>query len=212
MIETISLDLKLPGTIRKIWDKLIVHGIYISSENERDLYNDISRYEDDVCRFLEIFDHQLIRHRKGFIFAEDKKNKRLLKNHEQLMVFLAVFFEKYQKLNTSPVSPWYEEIVRTTQTLGKVNIYSTETSERRLLSAGLNDEFDIYEKVLKPASAQFLLHINSADQHQITSSEAAKRLEFKFNTPIHRFIDVFSELADYNTMAPEVSGEVNSDE
>jgi len=196
MMENSFIDLKLPGNIRQIWNKLVPQGIYISAENERELYNDILRNEDDVRNFLEIFDHKLVVHNKDFIYAEDARNKRLLRGHEQLIVFLAVFFEKYQKIHSSPMAPWYNEIVITTQTLIRMNLYSTESAERRLVSAGLHDEWDIYNRVLKPSAAQFLVQISSSDLYHTDTLEKAGQVEFKFNTPVYRFIDMFSEFAD----------------
>lgn len=217
MDEFTSMNLTLPGSIRRIWDKLIVRGLYISSENERELYNDILRHEDDVRKFLAIFDHQLTVHNKDFIYAEDKKNKRLLRGHEQLIVFLAVFFEKYQKLHSSPGQPWYNEIVLTSQNLAKMNMYSTETCEQRLLNVGLHDEWDIFEKVLKPAASQFFLHISQVDLQQTDSLEGARQVQFKFNAPVYRFIDMFSELAegaddDTSIVVTEASEEVQDDD
>ncbi len=197
-METMSIELKLPGTIKGIWRKLIQNGLYISSDNERELYNDILRNEDDIRKFLDIFDHKLIIHSKDFIFAEDTKNNLLRKNHEQLIIFLAVFFEKYQKLNTNPVNPWYNEIVISVQNLNKMNLYSTETSERRLSSVGLDDELDIVKKVLQPASRQGLIQLNLSNSGDLENLEQAKIIDFKFNAPVYRFIDMFSELADIN--------------
>ncbi len=208
-MDTIPIEFKLPGTIRTIWDKLIVKGIYISSDNERELWNDILRNEDDIKKFLDIFDHKLTVHNKDFIFAEDKRNARLLKNHEQLIVFLAVFFEKYQKLNANPAMPWYSEIVISTQNLNKMNLYSTETAERRLSSVGLDDELDIVNKVFKTASMQGLIQLRSKDLIDLESAEQAKLIEFKFNAPIYRFIDMFAELAE--TGETEIKKENNNE-
>lgn len=199
MLENNIIELRLPGKIRKIWNTLVSQGVYLSPENERELYNEILRNEDDISTFLEIFDHRLVVHNKDFIYAEDIKNRRLLKGHEQLIVFLAVFFEKYQKLHSSPVAPWYSEIVISTQSLSSINLYSTETSERRLVAAGLHDEWDIFVKVLKPAASQFLLQISSSDLYHTENIEAARKVEFKFNTPVYRFIDMFAEFANHTS-------------
>lgn len=193
------IDLSLPGNIRSIWNKLILDGIYISAENERELYNDILRNEADIRKFLDIFDHKLIIHNKDFIYAESSKSKRILRGHEQLIVFLAVFFEKYQKIYSSPKNPWYNEIIISTQTLSSMNLYSTETAEKRLVSVDLNNEWDIFSKVLKPATDQFLIHINRVDIFHIDTIEKAKVVNFKFNTPVYRFIDMFSELAEISS-------------
>jgi len=190
-----DIELKLPPSIRDVWNKLVARGLYISAENERSLYNDIMRYEDNIRDFFEIFDQTLIVHRRDFVYAEDRNAKRITKNAEQLMVFLSVFFEKFRKIYPSPLKPWYDELAMQVVSLASMNLYSTETYERRLLSVGLHDELDIFDKVLKPASAQFLLHINSNDIYSVNSPEEAAVVEFKFNSPIYRFIDIFVEIA-----------------
>jgi hypothetical protein len=190
-----EIELRLPSSIREIWNKLVVRGIYLSADNERDLYNDILRYEDNIREFFEIFDQTLVVHRRDFVYAEDRKTKRLIKNAEQLMVFLSVFFEKFRKLYPSPLTPWYEELSVKVVSLGAMNLYSTESFERRLLSVGLHDELDIFEKVLRPASVSFLLHIHSSDLYSVNSPEDAAAVEFKFNAPVYRFIDIFADIA-----------------
>ncbi|MFA6715741.1 MAG: hypothetical protein WCS27_10215 [Victivallaceae bacterium] len=195
-MESSFLELKLPNSIRQIWNKLVLRGIYISAENERDLYNDILRNEEDIRKFLEIFEHKLVIHKKDFIYAEANRNLQLLQGHRKLIVFLAVFFEKYQKLNSSVQAPWYEEIIISTQNLADMNLYSTESAENRLLDVGLNDEMDIFDSVLKPAAGQFLIQMTPTDLKNTDSLEAAQKVEFKFNTPVYRFIDMFTELAD----------------
>jgi hypothetical protein len=174
----------------------MLKGIYISAENERELYNDILRNEENIRKFLEIFEHKLVIHKKDFIYTEANRNLQLLQGHRKLIVFLAVFFEKYQKLNSSVQAPWYEEIIISTQTLADMNLYSTESAENRLLDVGLNDELDIFNSVLKPAAGQFLIQMASADLKNTDSLEAAQKVEFKFNTPVYRFIDMFIELAE----------------
>ena len=195
-MENSFLELKLPNSIRQIWNKLVLRGIYISAENERDLYNDILRNEEDIRKFLDIFEHKLVVHNKDFIYVEASRNKQLLRGHRELIVFLAVFFERYQKLYSSVQVPWYEEIIISTQTLMEMNLYSTETAENRLLSVGLNDDLDIFNTVLKPAASQFLVQISQSDLKNTDSLEAAQKVEFKFNTPVYRFIDMFTELAE----------------
>jgi hypothetical protein len=195
-MENSFLELKLPNSIRQIWNKLMLKGIYISAENERELYNDILRNEENIRKFLEIFEHKLVIHKKDFIYTEANRNLQLLQGHRKLIVFLAVFFEKYQKLNSSVQAPWYEEIIISTQTLADMNLYSTESAENRLLDVGLNDELDIFNSVLKPAAGQFLIQMASADLKNTDSLEAAQKVEFKFNTPVYRFIDMFIELAE----------------
>ena len=195
-MENSFLELKLPSSIRQIWNKLVLRGIYISAENERDLYNDILRNEEDIRKFLDIFEHKLIVHNKDFIYAEASRNKQLLRGYKELIVFLAVFFERYQKLYSSIQAPWYEEIIISTQTLADMNLYSTETAENRLLSVGLNDDLDIFDSVLKPAASQFLVQISQSDLKNTDTLDAAQKVEFKFNTPVYRFIDMFTELAE----------------
>ena len=195
-MENSFLELKLPNSIRQIWNKLVLRGIYISAENERDLYNDILRNEEDIRKFLDIFEHKLVIHNKDFIYVEASRNKQLLRGHRELIVFLAVFFERYQKLYSSVQVPWYEEIIISTQTLLEMNLYSTETAENRLLSVGLNDDLDIFNTVLKTAASQFLVQISQSDLKNTDSLESAQKVEFKFNTPVYRFIDMFTELAE----------------
>jgi len=191
-----DIEFKLPSSIRDIWNKLIVRGIYISAENERSLYNDILRNEEHIKKFFAIFDQTIVIHRRDFIYAEDRNVKRITKNAEQMMVFLTVFFEKFRKLHSSPLNPWYDELSIQAVTLGMMNLYSTESYERRLLSVGLHDELDIFEKVLKPASGQFLVHMHSSDLYSVNSSEDASSVEFKFNSPVYRYIDIFVDIAD----------------
>jgi Condensin complex protein MksE len=210
-MENSFIELKLPDSIRKILNKLVLKGIYISAENERELYNDILRNEEDIRKFLDIFDHKLVVHKKDFIYAEASRNRQLLRGHKELIIFLAVFFERYQKINSSIQAPWYEEIIISTQTLSDINLFSTETAQNRLLSVDLNDDWDIFSKVLKPAAGQFLVQINQADLIHTDNIEAAQKVEFKFNTPVYRFIDMFTELAElFNEESDNKTGEDNA--
>jgi hypothetical protein len=195
MTVNTEIQLNLPASIRDIWNKLVARGIYISAENERELYNDILRYEDDIKKFLMIFDQRLVVHSRDFVYAENISSKRLIRGAEQLMVFLTVFFEKFQKIYTSPQNPWYNQLAIEMLSLGSINLFSTETFERRLLSVGLHDEFDIFEKVLKPAATQFLVHIPAVDIYSVSTPEEAANVEFKFNSPIYRFVDIFTNIA-----------------
>jgi hypothetical protein len=210
-MENNFIELKLPESIRRIWNKLILKGIYISAENERELYNDILRNEEAIRKFLDIFDHKLVVHKKDFIYAEASKNRQLLQGHKELIVFLAVFFERYQKIYSSIQAPWYEEIIISTQTLADMNLFSTETAQNRLLSVGLNDEWDIFSRVLKSAARQFLVQINQADLMHVDCLESAQKVEFKFNTPVYRFIDMFTELAELFNEEPGNETEKDND-
>jgi len=205
-----DIELKLPPSIRDIWNKLVARGLYVSAENDRELYNDILRYEENIRNFFAIFNQILVVHRRDFVYAEDRSIKRITKNAEQLMVFLSVFFEKFRKIYPSPLTPWYDELSMKVVSLASMNLYSTESYERRFLSVGLHDELDIFEKVLKPASAHSLIHIHSNDLYSVNSSEEAAAVEFKFNSPVYRFVDIFVEIAGGNIDA--VSKLVNNEE
>jgi len=188
-------NVEFPEQMRDVWDKLVHRGCYISIENDRELYNEIVRDSETYDAFLKIFGHRLVVHPHDFVYAEDLKNKSLLKGHRELICFLAVFFERYRKLHPGVQRPWFEEIMLTTQSLKEMAMFATETSAKRLQQVGLMDEKDIYDKVFKNGFRAGLLTFSATSRRAAEESEAYDELRFQFCSPVRRFIDLFNDLA-----------------
>lgn len=188
-------SIEFPKEMRAVWEKLIHKGYYISTGTNRELFNEIVRNQDMYNSFFGIFGHRLVVHPRDFVYAEDLKNKTLIKGSKELICFLAVFFERYRKLYPDIHRPWYDEITQTTQNLKDIAVFSTETSSKRLQQVGLIDCKDIYTKVLKGAQRAGLLIYSDVARRAAEENDSYDELRFQFCSPIRRFIDIFNDLA-----------------